>query len=152
MFKVYLKRDGWIDIPLGRMFNAISFNAGIAFHGYPDVPKNAASHGCVRVPMHISMYLPDLLHKGDQIFVWDGVKEPEAYGDQKPPADERDPTDTTVVTTTVAPTTSAPTTTATPKPTTSATNPSVTSAPSLPSSSLPVASIAATTAPAPPST
>jgi hypothetical protein len=117
VFKVYLKRDGWIDIPLGRVFNAISFNAGIAIHGYPDVPKGPASHGCVRVPMHLAQYLPDLLHKGDQIFVWDGVKEPEAYGDQKPPADERDPSDTTVVTTTVAPTTSTPTTT-TAKPTT----------------------------------
>jgi lipoprotein-anchoring transpeptidase ErfK/SrfK len=26
------------------------FNAGIAFHEYPDVPVYAASHGCVRVP------------------------------------------------------------------------------------------------------
>jgi peptidoglycan hydrolase-like protein with peptidoglycan-binding domain len=168
VFKVYLKRDGWIDIPLGRVFNAISFNAGIAIHGYPDVPKNPASHGCVRVPMHIAQYLPDLLHRGDQIFVWDGVKEPEVYGDQKPPADERDPTDTTVVTTTIAPTTSAPTTT-TPKPTTTtaaATTttvkstttgaiPSVTSVPALPtpsSSVAPVASAAPSTAPAPPST
>ncbi len=163
VFKVYLKRDGWIDIPLGRMFNAISFNAGIAIHGYPDVPKNQASHGCVRVPMHISMYLPDLLHNRDQIFVWDGVKEPEAYGDQKPPVDERDPTDTTVVTTTVAPTTIAPTTTTTTmkptattiKPTTTAATPSATSAPTLPTPSSSVASFAstaATTAPATPST
>ena len=162
VFKVYLKRDGWIDIPLGRMFNAISFNAGIAIHGYPDVPKNQASHGCVRVPMHISMYLPDLLHNRDQIFVWDGVKEPEAYGDQKPPVDERDPTDTTVVTTTVAPTTIAPTTTTTTmkptattiKPTTTAATPSATSAPTLPTPSSSVASFAstaATTAPATPS-
>jgi peptidoglycan hydrolase-like protein with peptidoglycan-binding domain len=170
VFKVYLKRDGWIDIPLGRMFNAISFNAGIAIHGYPDVPKNPASHGCVRVPMHISMYLPDLLHNRDQIFVWDGVKEPEAYGDQKPPADERDPTDPTVVTTTVALTTSAPTTTTPTKPTTStatettttttkpattAANPPVTSAPTPTTSSAPVTSAPSTTATttaAPPST
>ncbi len=166
VFKVYLKRDGWIDIPLGRVFNAISFNAGIAIHGYPDVPKNPASHGCVRVPMHISKYLPDLLHNRDQIFVWDGVKEPEAYGDQKPPADERDPTDTTVVTTTVAPTTSAPTTTTTLNPTTTATAATATATtstvappatPTLPtpsssSSVAPVASTPNTTAPAPPST
>ena len=26
------------------------FNAGIAFHGYPDVPAYPASHGCVRLP------------------------------------------------------------------------------------------------------
>ena len=128
-----------------------------------DELKNQASHGCVRVPMHISMYLPDLLHNRDQIFVWDGVKEPEAYGDQKPPVDERDPTDTTVVTTTVAPTTIAPTTTTTTmkptattiKPTTTAATPSATSAPTLPTPSSSVASVAstaATTAPATPST
>ena len=27
------------------------FNAGIAFHGYPDVPSYPASHGCVRLPV-----------------------------------------------------------------------------------------------------
>ncbi len=108
-FKVYLKRSDWVDIPLGRVYNPISFNAGIAIHGYPEVPKNPASHGCVRVPMHIAKYLPGILRTGDQIFVWDGVKEPEVYGNQKPPADERDPTDTTVVTTTT--TTIKPTTT-----------------------------------------
>jgi L,D-transpeptidase catalytic domain/Putative peptidoglycan binding domain len=109
VFKVYLKRSNWVDIPLGRVYNPISFNAGIAIHGYPEVPKGPASHGCVRVPMHIAQYLPDLLHTSDQIFVFDGVKQPEVYGDQKPPADERDPTDTTVVTTTT--TTVKPTTT-----------------------------------------
>jgi L,D-transpeptidase catalytic domain/Putative peptidoglycan binding domain len=162
VFKVYLKRDGWIDIPLGRVFNAISFNAGIAIHGYPDVPKNPASHGCVRVPMHIAQYLPDLLHRGDQIFVWDGVKEPEVYGDQKPPADERDPTDTTVVTTTtvaattIAPTNVAPTTTTKPttttataitttiKPTTIAATQPATSAATLPTPSSSVAPVAST--------
>jgi lipoprotein-anchoring transpeptidase ErfK/SrfK len=26
------------------------FNAGIAFHEYPNVPAYPASHGCIRVP------------------------------------------------------------------------------------------------------
>jgi hypothetical protein len=30
------------------------FSGGIAFHEYPDVPKGAASHGCVRVPRYWS--------------------------------------------------------------------------------------------------
>ena len=124
IFKVYLKRSNWVDIPLGRVFNPISFNAGIAIHGYPDVPKNPASHGCVRVPMHIAQYLPDLLHTGDQVFVFDGRKQPEIYGDQKPPADERDPTDTTVVTTTT--TTITPTTTVAGTTTTKPATPTIT--------------------------
>jgi L,D-transpeptidase catalytic domain/Putative peptidoglycan binding domain len=126
-FKVYLKRSGWVDIPLGKVFNPISFNAGIAIHGYTEVPKNPKSHGCVRVPMHIAKYLPEVLHTGDQIFVWDGIKEPEVYGNQKPPADERDPTDTTVVTTTT--TTLKPTTTVAGTTTTKPTVPAATTVP-----------------------
>ena len=158
VFKVYLKRKDWVEIPLGRVYNPISFNAGIAIHGYPDVPKNPASHGCVRVPMHIATYLPEVLRTGDQIFVWDGLKEPEIYGNQKPPADERDPTDTTVVTTTtVAPTTTVkPTTTIAGTTTTKPATPAVTTTvpvattvkPPAPTTAAPV-TVAPTTAPPP---
>ena len=110
-YRVQYKRDGWYDVTLGKVFNPIFFNAGIAIHGYEEVPKTPASHGCVRVPMHVAKYLPDLIREGDQVYVWDGVADPEKYGAQRPPFDEPDPTDTT---TTVAPTT----TTTTMKPTT----------------------------------
>jgi hypothetical protein len=157
IFKVYLKRSNWVDIPLGRVFNPISFNAGIAIHGYPDVPKNPASHGCVRVPMHIAQYLPDLLHTGDQVFVFDGRKQPEVYGNQKPPADERDPTDTTVVTTT---TTIKPTTTVAGTTTTKPTVPAATTLPTattvkpvpVPTTAVPVTVSPTTGPPPPPST
>jgi lipoprotein-anchoring transpeptidase ErfK/SrfK len=33
------------------------FVGGIAFHEYPDVPTEAASHGCVRVPRYYSQFL-----------------------------------------------------------------------------------------------
>ncbi len=154
IFKVYLKRSNWVDIPLGRVFNPISFNAGIAIHGYPDVPKNPASHGCVRVPMHIAQYLPDLLHTGDQVFVFDGRKQPEVYGNQKPPADERDPTDTTVATTTS--TTIKPTTTVAGSTTTKPTVPAATTLPTattvkpvpVPTTTVPV-TVSPTTGPPP---
>jgi lipoprotein-anchoring transpeptidase ErfK/SrfK len=32
------------------------FNGGIAFDEYPDIPTDAASHGCVRVPQSWSLY------------------------------------------------------------------------------------------------
>jgi peptidoglycan hydrolase-like protein with peptidoglycan-binding domain len=158
IFKVYLKRSDWVDIPLGRVYNPISFNAGIAIHGYPDVPKNPASHGCVRVPMHIAKYLPEILRTGDQVFVWDGVKEPEVYGNQKPPADERDPTDTTVATTTT--TTIKPTTTVAGTTTTKPTVPAVTTLPPAttvkpvpaPTTTVPVTVSPTTGPPPPPST
>jgi peptidoglycan hydrolase-like protein with peptidoglycan-binding domain len=94
VFKVYRKEKDWWEIPLGKVYNPIYFNAGIAVHGYEDVPFKPASHGCVRIPMHIAEYLPQLLHYQDDVFVWDGVKQPEDYGAQKPPPDKPDPTDT----------------------------------------------------------
>ena len=94
VFKVYRKEKDWWEIPLGKVYNPIYFNGGIAIHGYQDVPFKPASHGCIRVPMHIAEYLPDLLTYQSDVFVWDGVKEPEDYGAQKAPPDKPDPTDT----------------------------------------------------------
>ena len=53
--------------------------------------------------MHIAKYFPSLVKRGDHVFVFDGVKEPEAYGAQPPPFNTKDPNATT--TTTAPPTT-----------------------------------------------
>lgn len=60
-FRTGRRVSGWETSPLGRLYNPIYFNGGIAFHGALSVPKNPASHGCVRMPMHIAEYFPDLL-------------------------------------------------------------------------------------------
>ena len=98
------------------MWNPVYFNYGIAVHGAGNVPQYPASHGCVRIPMHVGNYFPSLVAKGDQIFVFDGVKEPEEYGAQVPPFNTPDPsyttttsTTTTTTTTTLPPETPAPT-------------------------------------------
>ena len=51
-FRVYRKeRESW-SVPFRTWLPWASyFNAGIAFHGYPEVPAYPASHGCVRVPL-----------------------------------------------------------------------------------------------------
>jgi peptidoglycan hydrolase-like protein with peptidoglycan-binding domain len=128
VYKFYRRASGWWEGSYGRMHNPVYFNYGIAVHGMTNVPIYPASHGCVRLPMHISEYFPTLVRNGDQVFVWDGVKEPEKYGRQPPPFDVPDPSATT--TTTVAPTTVPPPTTAattgprpTPPPTTATTRP-----------------------------
>lgn len=102
---------------LGGMYNPVYFNYGIAVHGAQEVPNFPASHGCIRIPMHISDYFQTLVAKGDQVFVWDGVKEPEEYGSPPPRFNWRDPnyTTTTSTSTTLVPaTTAAPTTTTRP--------------------------------------
>ena len=60
-FRTGRRASGWETSPLGRLYNPIYFNGGIAFHGALDVPRYPASHGCVRMPMHIAGYFPDLL-------------------------------------------------------------------------------------------
>ncbi len=115
----YVTGDGWRNGKLGRMYKPVYFNYGIAVHGSGNVPNHPASHGCVRIPMHIAEYFPSLVKRGDSIYVFDGVKDPDVYGKQPPPFDQRDPdftTTTQATTTTKAPTTTAkvPATTAAP--------------------------------------
>jgi len=117
----YVEGDGWREGKLGRMHNPVYFNFGVAVHGSGNVPNNPASHGCIRIPMHIAEYFPDLVKRGDYIYVFDGVKDPDIYGKQPPPFDQRDPdftTTTEATTTTKAPTTTKPTTTTKAKPVT----------------------------------
>ncbi|MEW2358016.1 L,D-transpeptidase family protein [Spirillospora sp. NPDC029432] len=63
------RASGWEVSPLGRLYNPIYFNGGIAFHGALDVPRYPASHGCVRLPMHIAEYFPDLVKTGAPVHV-----------------------------------------------------------------------------------
>jgi peptidoglycan hydrolase-like protein with peptidoglycan-binding domain len=149
-FRVAYKRQGEMEVTLGRVYNPIFFNGGIAIHGYTEVPKNPASHGCVRVPMHIAEYLQDLIHVGDHVFVWDGVAEPEKYGAQRPPIDVPDPTDTTTtVASTTTTTVKATTTTVKPTTTTTAAGASSTSVKpaATTTTALPPVTVAPTTAP-----
>ena len=91
---------GWRNSKLGRLYNPVYFNYGIAVHGASNVPSFPASHGCVRIPMHIAEYFPSLVVDGDLVYVFDGVKEPEDYGAQLPVFDYPDPTYTTTTSTT----------------------------------------------------
>jgi peptidoglycan hydrolase-like protein with peptidoglycan-binding domain len=127
VYYFYRRKAGWWDSELGRMWNPVYFNYGLAVHGAGNVPKYPASHGCIRIPLFIGNYFPSLVKYGDQIFVFDGVKDPEAYGKQPPPFNTPDPnftttTSSTTTTTTTTPTTSKPPTSR-PAPTTQATTP-----------------------------
>ncbi|HTN80542.1 MAG TPA: L,D-transpeptidase family protein [Acidimicrobiales bacterium] len=64
--------SGWRTSELGRLYNPVYFNKGIAVHGAPEVPNKPASHGCVRIPMTIAKYFPSLVVKGEAVYVQDG--------------------------------------------------------------------------------
>ena len=110
--------SGWDHGKLGQLYNPYYFNGGIAVHGYPEVPAYPASHGCSRIPMHISNYFFTLVSKGEEV---DVVGTPAG-----PPPGFVPPPQTTVPpsTTTTAPaaTTTAPKSTSTTKPVTTTTH------------------------------
>lgn len=113
--------EGKRESALGGMWNPMYFNYGIAIHGATNVPLEPASHGCIRVPMDVSELIQDVASLGDQVFVFDGVTEPEAVSEQDrlPVFNWRDPDwvpPTTVPPPTTAPPTTVPPTTTTPPP------------------------------------
>ncbi len=118
VYSFYRQVEGVRESSLGGMWNPVYFNYGIAIHGAMNVPLQPASHGCIRVPLTLDDELQDLVTNGDQVFVFDGVKEPEAYGAQPPRFNWIDPdyvttttSTTTTTTTTIAPATTLPATT-----------------------------------------
>jgi hypothetical protein len=137
IYYFYNRKLGLRESKLGTMWNPVYFNFGIAIHGAMMVPKEPASHGCVRIPIFISNYFPALVQYNDRVYVFDGVKEPEDYGSVTPPWDKKDPNYTT--------TTSSTTSTTVPRTTTV---PIVTSTTVLPKTTVPkttVAPVVATT-------
>lgn len=70
-FKIDRRIDGWREssLDIGRLYNPLYFDGGIAFHGATSVPLYPASHGCIRLPMHIADYLPDELPNGTPVHV-----------------------------------------------------------------------------------
>lgn len=118
-YEFYRKHEGKRESRLGGMLNPVYFNNGIAVHGGYSVPLTPASHGCIRIPNAISQTFFDLVSKGEKVYVFDGVKEPEEYGAQSGLWDWTDPNYTTTTSSTTS-TTAAPVTTAPPAPTTAA--------------------------------
>lgn len=70
-FHIQRRISGWREssLDIGRLYNPLYFTGGIAFHGAQSVPSYPASHGCVRVPMHIAEYLPAELPNGTPVHV-----------------------------------------------------------------------------------
>ncbi|CAN0511306.1 unnamed protein product, partial [Phaeothamnion confervicola] len=112
--------------PLGGMWNPVYFNYGIAVHGAKNVPDTPASHGCIRIPMFIADYFPDLVKNRDLVYVWGfNGKEPEnnTKNDSLPSFNRADPNATTTTSSTTTTSTTTPATTTTVKSTTTTAKP-----------------------------
>lgn len=53
-FRIERKIPGWRQSYLGTLYQPMYFRGGYAIHGSPSVPAYPASHGCIRIPMHVA--------------------------------------------------------------------------------------------------
>jgi len=110
-FRFMWRRNGWREARLGKLYNPVYFtSSGVAVHGSTSVPTYPASHGCVRIPMHIAEYFPSLVKNGDAVYVLagpgatPGTPPARSQPAGPPPADQpTSPETTTTSTTTTAP-------------------------------------------------
>ncbi len=152
VFRIDRMVEGLRNSALGGMWDPAYFNYGIAMHGAMNVPLHPASHGCIRMSQTAGRTFHQYIDKGDQVFVWDGIKEPEYYAanaslayprGQTPIFNRIDPTYTTTTSSTTAPTTTV-------APTSPQQTPAPTPAPTV--AQTPAPTQPATTVPQPPAT
>jgi peptidoglycan hydrolase-like protein with peptidoglycan-binding domain len=54
-FRIYQKATGWQTSYLGTLYYPSYFRGGYAIHGSPSVPTIPVSHGCIRIPIWLSV-------------------------------------------------------------------------------------------------
>ena len=127
-FRVTRKISGIRVSRLGKLWNPVYFNGGIAIHGSPSVPAYPASHGCVRIPIPVSEWFHSQVPTGTPVYVLGGKRAPVPFNETAP--GEAPATTTTTAatgsTTTTSTTTQPSSTTSAPASTTSSTQPSTT--------------------------
>lgn len=133
-FKVTRRISGWRTSRLGKLYNPLYFNGGIAIHGAPSVPAYPASHGCVRIPMYVSGWFPGAVPNGTPVYVLGGPKAPVPFNEPAPGDTVPD---------------SGTTTTSAPSTTSSSTPPTTTPSPSTTSTTRPAPTTTSTTRPSP---
>jgi hypothetical protein len=73
-YRAHLFVPGWLRVPLGRMYNPVFFiGTNFAIHGDIPIPLQPASHGCVRVPVHVANVLSQQIrisqNRGTRIYI-----------------------------------------------------------------------------------
>lgn len=164
-YRFYREVAGRRESRLGGMYDPVYFNNGIAVHGAENVPEYPDSHGCIRINKRLGPIFQGLIdnlgkNSGDQVYVWNGVKEPEEYGARSgwfdwndKEWDAKNSTTTSTSSTSTTSTTTAPEATTTVAPTTVAPPPATTTTTSTTTTTTkPPAPTTTTKPPEPPST
>ena len=105
-YRIQRRIRGQHKSPLGLLFDPLFFVGGYAIHGSPSVPAYPASHGCVRIPLHVSTWFYDNVPDRTPVYVFGGRTPPAPFPPDAPPAP---PPTTTPPTTSGPPTTTSST-------------------------------------------
>jgi peptidoglycan hydrolase-like protein with peptidoglycan-binding domain len=70
-FLVYDKVVGWEKGPFRSMYYSNYISGGVAIHGWPTVPIQPESHGCIRIPIFAAREVSKLLPIGTIVLVYD---------------------------------------------------------------------------------
>ena len=118
-FRVTWRVKGWHESRLGKLYNPLFFNGGIAIHGSTSVPTYPASHGCVRIPLSAAEWFPSVVPRDTPVYVLNGKVAPVPFDEPAP--DGTPPS--SVPTTTTSTSTTQPSTFPFPNNTTTTTSP-----------------------------
>jgi peptidoglycan hydrolase-like protein with peptidoglycan-binding domain len=83
-FRVTWRVKGWHTSRLGKLYNPLFFNGGIAIHGATSVPTYPASHGCVRIPLAAAEWFPSRVPKDTPVYVVGGKVAPVPFDEPAP--------------------------------------------------------------------
>ncbi len=83
-FRIERRIKGQRKSYLGVLYDPLYFYGGYAIHGSPSVPGYPASHGCVRVPMHVSRWLFDNVPNRTPVYLIGGKRPATPPPDSQP--------------------------------------------------------------------
>ena len=72
-FVVYNKIEGWEQGEFRSIYYSNYISGGVAIHGYPAVPNQPASHGCIRIPIFAAREASKLMPLGTIVLVYDKI-------------------------------------------------------------------------------
>ena len=85
-FRIERRIRGKHKSPLGLLYDPLYFTGGYAIHGSPSVPGYPASHGCVRIPLHVSGWFYDSVPNRTPVYVIGGKYPAAPLPPEPPPA------------------------------------------------------------------
>lgn len=68
-YRVFRKVQGWDESYLGRLYYPSYYSGGYAIHGAKNVPARPVSHGCVRIPLWLSVSFSKRMAIGTPVLI-----------------------------------------------------------------------------------